>query len=144
MKTKIIVLATLAFSAGMSLTGCDNSSQKTEDTQEELTNENAALQKRKDEYLEEMKSLREETTRKIQANDEIIAEYKSKSHNKKHKDTYNKAIEELEQKNRDMKKRMDEYKWEGEEKWKQFQKEFKHDMDELGKAFEDLAVKNTK
>ena len=43
-----------------------------------------------------------------------------------------------------MKKRLEEYKDEGQEKWTSFKSEFNHDMDELGKAFKDLTVKNVK
>ena len=39
---------------------------------------------------------------------------------------------------------MDEYNQEGKENWEKFKTEFSHDMDELGKAFKDLTVKNTK
>ena len=50
----------------------------------------------------------------------------------------------MEQKNTDMKKRMDEYKADGKEQWKKFKAEFSRDMDELGQAFKDLTVKNVK
>ena len=39
---------------------------------------------------------------------------------------------------------MDEYKAEGKEQWEEFKAEFSRDMDELGKAFKDLTVKNEK
>ncbi len=43
-----------------------------------------------------------------------------------------------------MKKKMENYKEEGKDKWEIFKAEFSHDMDELGKAFKDLTVKNVK
>jgi len=43
-----------------------------------------------------------------------------------------------------MKLKMDNYKLEGKENWEKFKMEFSHDMDELGKAFSDLTVKNVK
>ena len=55
-----------------------------------------------------------------------------------------KKIDELEQKNSELKKRLDDYKADGKEKWEKFKAEFSHDMDELGKAFKDLTVKNVK
>ena len=39
---------------------------------------------------------------------------------------------------------MDDYKVEGKDKWEKFKTEFSHDMDELGKGFKDLTVKNIK
>ena len=43
-----------------------------------------------------------------------------------------------------MKQKMADYKEEGKEKWETFKVEFNHDMEELGNAFKDLTVKNTK
>ncbi len=40
--------------------------------------------------------------------------------------------------------KMNDYKANGKENWEIFKKEFNHDMDELGKAFKDLTVKNVK
>ena len=54
---------------------------------------------------------------------------------------YHNKIMELEQKNSDMKKKLDDYKTEGKQKWEIFKTEFSHDMDELGKAFNDFIVK---
>ena len=50
----------------------------------------------------------------------------------------------LEVKNSDMRMRMDNYKEDGKDNWETFKTEFSHDMDELGKAFKDLTVKNVK
>ena len=38
--------------------------------------------------------------------------------------------------------KMDNYKEEGKEKWEVFKVEFNNDMDNLGKTFKDLTVKN--
>jgi len=57
---------------------------------------------------------------------------------------YKIKVDELEQKNSDLKKQMDDYKAEGKEKWEKFKTEFGHDMDELGNAFKDFTVKNVK
>ena len=43
-----------------------------------------------------------------------------------------------------MKKRLEDYKADSKDKWESFKTEFNHDMDELGSAFKDLTVKNTK
>ena len=50
----------------------------------------------------------------------------------------------MEQKNTDLKRRLDDYKQDGKENWEKFKIEFNRDMDELGKAFKDLTVKNVK
>ena len=43
-----------------------------------------------------------------------------------------------------MKKKMDDYKAEGKDKWNEFKIEFNRDMEEIGKAFKDLTVKNVR
>ena len=49
----------------------------------------------------------------------------------------------LEQRNKGMKMKMDNYKLEGKQKWEIFKTEFNHDLDGLGKAFNDITIKNT-
>ncbi len=53
-------------------------------------------------------------------------------------------IAELDSKNTDMKRKLDNFKANGKDNWETFKTEFSHDMDELGNAFRDLTVKNTK
>ena len=51
---------------------------------------------------------------------------------------YSKNVAALEQKNRDMKKKLKEYKDEGPVKWEEFKTNFKHDMDGMEKTMTDL------
>ena len=60
------------------------------------------------------------------------------------KEDYKKKINELEQKNSDIKKRMDDYKAGSKEEWEKFKSEFNHDMQELGQAFLDFNIRNIK
>ena len=94
----------------------------------------------------EIESYRKETADKIAANDRSIAEFNSRIKEQKREAAadYKLKIAKLEQKNSDMKKQLDEYKADGKEKWGKFKTEFNHDMEELGKAFKDLTVKNVK
>ena len=63
---------------------------------------------------------------------------------KQAKAEYKEKIAKLEQKNTDMKRRMDDYKSDSQEQWESFQREFNHDMDELGNSLKDLTKNNTK
>jgi serine phosphatase RsbU (regulator of sigma subunit) len=54
---------------------------------------------------------------------------------------YEKKIETLEQQNKDLKKRIEDYE-KNQSDWEIFKREFKHDMDELGKALKGLTVDN--
>jgi hypothetical protein len=57
---------------------------------------------------------------------------------------YQENIAILEQKNKDLKVKMDAYKNDVDSDWQSFKREFKHDTDEIGKALKDLAVDNKK
>ena len=83
---------------------------------------------------------------KIDANEKSIAEFKARIAKEKRENRakYEKKLAGLEQKNSDMKKKLDEYKEDGKEKWTSFKNEFSHDMDELGKALKGFTVKHNK
>lgn len=87
-----------------------------------------------------------QTAARTEANNKSIAEFNARTSNEKKElqAEYQKKIAELEQKNSDMKKRMDEYKADSKEQWDAFKAEFNRDMDELGIALKDLTVKNNK
>lgn len=57
---------------------------------------------------------------------------------------YQKNIDALEQKNRDLKVKADTYRNDANSDWQSFKREFKHDMDEIGQAFKDVTVDNKK
>jgi hypothetical protein len=54
---------------------------------------------------------------------------------------YEKKIEILEQQNKDLKKRIEDYET-SQSDWEKFKSEFNHDMEELGKALKDFTVDN--
>jgi chromosome segregation ATPase len=146
MKRSILALSIFTFIMSASIISCHNSSEKVEDLEKNLKEANENLEKANKEYLEDVKNYRKETADKIAANDLAISEFKTRlKHEKKEiKSDVKKRIAELEQKNNDMKAKMDGYSEGGKEKWEAFKVEFTHDMDELGKAFSDLTVKNVK
>jgi demethoxyubiquinone hydroxylase (CLK1/Coq7/Cat5 family) len=54
------------------------------------------------------------------------------------KTNYDNEMAVLEKKNRNLKKKLKEYKDEGQHKWKKFKTNFKHDRDGIGKTMKDL------
>jgi|ERR1035437_8493205 chromosome segregation ATPase len=143
MKKTIYILAVALFAGGTIITGCKSSPEKAELNVSEAKTD---LAKAETDYTAAIQDLRTETDSKIAANDKRIAELREKkeSANKVTRDNCKMRIAELEQKNKDMKKRMDEYKDNGKEGWESFKREFNHDMDELGKSLNDFTVDNTK
>jgi chromosome segregation ATPase len=141
MRTVIIIFLT-----GVLLTRCNTSAQKLEAAQENVKDANKDLDKANEAYLADIEEYKKESRAKIRANEESIAAFEARIDNEKKevRDEYKKKIAELEQKNTDVKKRLDSYKADGKDNWANFKVEFSRDMDALGKALKDLTVSNTK
>ena len=146
MKKSILTIAAFACLAGGILTGCSTSAEKVENAKEDVAVANKDLNKANEEYLADLENYRKEAAAKIAANNKSIAEFNARIENKKEvaEADYKKKVAELEQKNTDIKKRLDDYKADGKTNWEAFKLEFSRDMEELGKAFKDLTVKNGK
>lgn len=125
---------------------CSTPAEKVVNAQNNVTEANKNLDKANGEYLADIKKYRKETADKIAVNEKNLAEFKARiEHEKKDaKADYKKKIAELEQKNSDMKKKIDDYQLEGKEKWEIFKTEFSHSMDELGKSFKDITTSKPK
>ncbi|MCB2092314.1 MAG: hypothetical protein KDF58_12760 [Alphaproteobacteria bacterium] len=143
----ILVVAT-TFIAGIAITGCQSSTQKEEegtgmmndnDTQEGM---NPMHEMNNTEEWEVFKS---ESEAKIKDIEIRIAELKVQMDKKGTAldEIYAKRIDTLEQKIKDLKKKMENFD-NGQSDWESFKREFNHDMDELGQAFKDLTVNNEK
>lgn len=146
----IAIAATLM--TGIALTGCQSATQKSEDAQADVKDAKQDLQKEQQDAAmaaqeaaneQEWLAFKSNAEEKIRDNDARIVELKAKM--KKSGKTmdaiYAKKIENLEQKNKDLKTKLESY-GSTESDWESFKREFNHDMDELGQAFKDLTVDN--
>lgn len=135
---------TLALLTGLIFISCNTPSEKVEDAKDKVEEANDDLNAASLAYEKEYIDYKNETYEKIAANEQSALDFKARiEHEKKEaKAEYNKKIEVLEQKNSDMKKKLEDYKADGKEHWESFKTEFNHDMEELGKAFKDLTVRN--
>ena len=143
MKKIIFTISASAFIISGILTSCTSSSEKLAEAKNEVREANVNLDKANEENTKDMENYKRETSERIEANERSIAEFKARiAHEKKEaKAEYEAKINALEERNNDMKKRMDDYKADGQEKWETFKTEFSHGMDELGKSFKDLTIK---
>lgn len=133
-------------------TGCRSSEQKVNAAEANVVDAKLDLQNAEvnaDEaaqnalYADEWRVYKTESELKIRDNEIRITELKRKM-NKPGKildPIYAKKIENLEQRNKNLKLRMETYD-KNQTGWVSFKEEFKHDMDELGQAFKDLTVDN--
>lgn len=144
MKFTYLSIATFALLLGT--TNCMNKAEKMEDASQDVIEANKDLDEAKEAYLEEITRYKMETAEKISVNQVSIDEFNARINTKKKAERaeYLQKIADLEAKNSDLKMRMDSYKVDTKEGWDKFKIEFAHDMDELGKAFKDLTVKNVK
>ena len=142
----VIALAVWALIACTAFISCTSPAKKVENAQENVEDANKALEKANQEYLADIEKYRVETNEKIIANEKSLLEFKIQVANEKKevKAEYNRKIAELEAKNANMKRNMDEYKPDGKDNWENFKLEFNRDMNELGDALRDLTVKNNK
>lgn len=145
-KNSIYSLAALVFVVLATLTGCNTPSEKVEKAQENVTEAKTDLDKAEADYTADMEKYRKETDERIAANQKSIDEFNERisKEKKEARKEYREKIDALNEKNRDMKKRLDDYKGEGNEKWQSFKREFNHDMDELGNAVRDIGKNNVK
>lgn len=152
MKKTILTLAiATTLLSGTIFTGCDSFKQKDtaeydlKDAKENLMEAKleANTEAQKVATSEEWKIFKSETEIKIKENEVRIAELKLKMQEPgKTLDAMKaKKIENLEQKNKDLKMKLDTYET-SQSDWETFKREFNHDMDEFGQAFKDLTVNN--
>lgn len=151
--TLVIAVCALIMSA-TAFYSCQSSAQKeeaakanVEKAQNDLKQTQAKLDEdaKKTREAEELRVFKSETDMKIKRNEIQITELRSKmkTSGKTMDKIHSNKIDELEQKNKELKTRMDAYD-KSQSNWEEFKREFNHDMDELGNAFRDLTVDNKK
>jgi hypothetical protein len=128
------------------LMSCSTPAEKVADAQNTVAVAEADLKQANLEYLADMEKYRKEAAEKIVANEKSIAEFNARLATEKSeaKAAYQEKITALEQKNSDMKKKIDEYKAEGKDQWEKFKLEFNRDLDDLGQAFKNLTTSDNK
>jgi len=155
MKKTILTLAmATTLMAGTIFTGCQSSAQKEDAAQADVKDakqdlneaqQKADAEKEKSAKAFEWQTFKNESDIKIRDNEVRIAEVreKMKSSGKTLDAVYAKRVDTLEQQNKAMRTKIDNYE-KSQSDWETFKREFNHDMDEFGKAFKNLTVDNKK
>jgi demethoxyubiquinone hydroxylase (CLK1/Coq7/Cat5 family) len=150
MKKTIFILTITTFMLGTLLTGCQSSQKKVENAEDNVQNAQNKLvdanQVLKQAVSDSIQQFKKESNAIIVSNDKEIAELRTKIINqrKENKARYEKKLGDLEQKNLEMRNKLDNFKDEEDSKWQSFKREFNHDMNELGNAIKDIGKNNTK
>jgi exonuclease VII large subunit len=94
----------------------------------------------------EWQEFKDETNEAIAKNEQKISEMKlkMKESGKEFDANYQQKINQLEERNKEMKTKVANYKSDASANWESFKREVNHDMTELGDAFKNLTVNNTK
>lgn len=154
MKNKVHPVALTICCVGIFMVGCKpatkevlDSQQQVEVAKENVQDANDTLrQARKAVTAEEWKAFKYSSDSIIKINDMRIAALKSKMNRTgKSIDTvYQRNIDVVEQRNENLKSKMNAFNNDVNEDWQSFKREYKHDTDELGQALKDLTVNNKK
>jgi mannitol-specific phosphotransferase system IIBC component len=142
----IVALAAMGLIVGTCLVGCEKTSkEKVENAKENVESAQQELKDARAGYLAEWEIFKTESAQKIEANERSIAVFKEKI--KEGGSTVNrkfaKEVSDLEQMNRDLKKKLEEYDG-GQSQWLEFKADFKGDLDQIGKKIEGLFRDNQK
>lgn len=125
-------------------TSCTNAAKNAEDSKEAVVKAADDLNKAKQAYLIDVENYRKEIAAKIEDNKIVINNFKVRMKGEKEdvKAVYEKQIALLEQRNDAMNQKLANYQVNEKEDWEKFKIEFNHDMEDLGKAFKNLTIKN--
>ncbi len=125
------------------VTSCATPGEELDNAKENATEAQEELDIAQKAYEADVKLFKLEISEKIAANEEEIAiiNYKIQNSNVFEKAEYEKQILVLEQKNKNLEKKMDEYKSENKKDWDAFKVKFTSDMEELGQALKNFTVK---
>jgi hypothetical protein len=144
MKKLFFTLTASILLTGAIFTSCDFATEKINSVKNSASEANEDFSNAKEEYLVDIKNFKAETATKIEANNQKIEALNVRiEYAKKDVKAYSQEqINILEQKNNEMKIKLDEYKEDGKDNWEIFKAEFSHDMDGLGEAFKNFTIKN--
>ncbi len=132
---------TMLLAAGTLITSCNtgNRENKTNENVEEIQQQERIA------TAEEWAEFKSESERKIMENEARILELKQKMMEPGVglDSLRQNRIERLEERNNELRVKIRTYE-DDKSDWESFKREFKHDMDEIGDAFEDLTIDNKK
>jgi chromosome segregation ATPase len=139
--------ASLIFSACTSSTNkVDNAKKDVVEAKSDLKDAREDLQDANQEYLRDVEAYRREVSEKIAANNRSIVDFNTQIKNEKleAQADYRRQLDDLDRRNEVMKRRLNDYKVNGQSNWESFKKEYNKDLDALGTAFRNMTVGTTR
>ncbi|MGZ5511611.1 MAG: sll1863 family stress response protein [Nitrososphaeraceae archaeon] len=139
MKNKYFIAAVSLLIAGLIFTGCDNRDNAKDDVEKA----NQDMIDAQIQFEKEWQQFKSDAELKINTNQQKIDDFKAamKTTSAKFKAKYENEVLTLEQKNIELKKKLNEFKYERKENWEDFKKAFNSDMDSVGTTLNDIFSK---
>jgi F0F1-type ATP synthase membrane subunit b/b' len=140
MRKTIFIAAFNALLAGLIFTSCESKQEKVEDAREDVQEAKEDLKEAQRELNAEYPGYKTDAEARIEANNKRIAELKAKLRQPGEKpldDERRKRIEELEQRNAQLRSRLYDYETTRSD-WEEFKREFNRDMDEIKRDVDNL------
>ncbi len=147
MKKTILALAVAGLATTAMITGCNSDSKtKVKNSEDKVADARETLERAENEYQADLEIYKREINARIDANEQLIDQLKAQKKYEKGetKEAYEARIDKLKQRNRDLKKKLNDYQARGNEDWQKFKEEFNHDMEEMGEAFKNIGKDNVK
>lgn len=148
MKIKYFILTIIVLITGSKLVGYNIAGLKAiEEGRAAVSQTNQDVQKPDGDSKSDWQQFKIDAKVKIDANEQKIAKFNAdmkadiKVDGKKANKSYKKEVARLEKQNNELKKKLDEYKYDSKEKWMKFKKGFNHDMDAVGNSINNLFTK---
>lgn len=144
--TKLLLTSLLLSATAIFSTSCNSQETKVKAEEENLKQAKINLTAAENEFAVEVAKFKAETNDKIKANENSIQAIKEKMKGEggEVKADLKQQVETLENRNNDLKKRLDEYKPEKMNDWQSFKSEFSHDLSDLGTSIKDFFVDSKK
>ena len=130
------------------LMGCQRPEEKVENAKEKVATANQDLKEaRRDagtEWQEDWLKLKRDNDQEIAGNERRIIEIRKDVNtvDAPYRAKYNTRIDEFERRNNELRDRVNNYKNVGDEKWVEFKKDIKRDMDDLKSSLKNFTIKN--
>jgi preprotein translocase subunit SecF len=142
MKKIIFGLMAVLFIIISVIISCNTPEQKVEKAEKNVKEANKKLDVANANYMKDIEVYRIETGKRIAENTKSIEDFNIRIATQKQvaKDKYERKMAELSQKNTDMKKRLEEYTSDGDEKWQVFKNEFNAEMYALGNSLRTFTI----
>lgn len=140
MKTKYLILAGSLLISGLFLAGCTDNRDNAKDNVEQANQDMIDAQVQFEKDWQQFKSNAE---LRINSNQQQIDDFKvaMRSTSTRFKAKYENEVLTLEQKNIELKKKLNDFKYERKENWEVFKTTFNNDMDVVSNALNDIFSK---